>query len=168
MEIINYSVQWARAEVFSAQMVFLLGLVTLLVSLGFYVFGETPIARAYILPMLLSGLFLVAAAGGLYYANKPRVEHFSEQYEQNAKQFVQSELERTAKSDHDLHLMVYRVLPAIVIACAVAVFFVTGAYGRAWLVSLMILGSVMMAIDSNTHRRTADYRQQLIQYEQKV
>ena len=72
-------------------------------------------ARAYWLPLALSGVFLVAVAGGLYYANHPRIASFQEQYRANPEQFVKSELERTAKSDSDLTMIVFRILPVIAV-----------------------------------------------------
>ena len=79
MEIINYSIDWARGEVFSARVIALISVFVLLCAAGFYFWGKTSMARAYWLPLALSGVFLVAVAGGLYYANHPRIASFQEQ-----------------------------------------------------------------------------------------
>ena len=79
MEIINYSIDWARGEVFSARVIALISVFVLLCAAGFYFWGKTSMARAYWLPLALSGVFLVVVAGGLYYANHPRIASFQEQ-----------------------------------------------------------------------------------------
>ena len=50
MEIIDYSLEWARGEVFSSKVIALIS------------------------------VFLIVVAGGLYYANHPRIMSFQEQY----------------------------------------------------------------------------------------
>ena len=159
MEIINYSIDWARGEVFSARVIALISVFVLLCAAGFYFWGKTSMARAYWLPLALSGVFLVVVAGGLYYANHPRIASFQEQYRENPELFVRGELERTAKSDSDLTMIVFRILPVIVIACAVGAMFITKTLWRAWFIVLMMLGAFLMAVDSNTRARNAEYHE---------
>lgn len=162
MEIINYSVEWVRGEVFSAKIIALISVMVLLSAAGFYFWGKTSMARAYWLPLAISGVFLIVVAGGLFFANHPRIAAFQQQYKENPEQFVKSELARTAKSDHDLNLIVYYVLPIMVIVCGVLVVgFKESTYARAWLIVLMMLGAFLMVIDSNTKARNADYHEQL-------
>lgn len=168
MEIINYSVDWARGEVFSAKIIALISVFVLLCAAGFYFWGKTAMARGYWLPLLVSGVFLVVVAGGLFFANQPRIEQFQQAYRENPEAFVKSELERTAKSDHDLNLIVYRALPAIILVCGIIVMFVTGPNLRAWLITLMMLCAFLMAIDSNTTARNYNYRQQLLEAVAKI
>lgn len=163
MEMINYSVEWARGEVFSAKVIALISVFVLLAAAGFYFWGKTTMARGYWLPLAVSGVFLVVVAGGLFFANQPRIERFQQEYRENPEAFRKAELERTAQSEHDLNLIVYRALPAIVILCGVAVMFVTGPNLRAWLIVLMMLGAFLMAVDSNTRARNADYHERLLQ-----
>ena len=163
MEIINYSLDWARGEVFSSKIIALISLFVLLCAAGFYLWGRTSVARAYWMPLAVAGVFLLVVAGGLFYANRPRLDTFQEQYKADAELFVQSELERTAKSDRDLNLIVYLVLPIVVIVCGVLVVgFTHSVHARAWLIVLMLLGSFLMIVDSNTKARNLDYRNQLL------
>ena len=164
MEIINYSIDWARGEVFSARVIALISVFVLLCAAGFYFWGKTSMARAYWLPLALSGVFLVVVAGGLYYANHPRIASFQQQYRENPELFVKGELERTAKSDSDLTMIVFHILPVIVIACAVGAMFITKTQWRAWFIVLMMLGAFLMAVDSNTRARNAEYHEMLLKY----
>ena len=164
MEIINYSIEWARGEVFSSKIIALISVLMLLSAAGFYYWGKTPMARAYWMPLAVAGVFLVVVAGGLFFANHPRIDKFQEQYKADALLFVKSELERTAKSDHDLNLIVYLVLPIMVIVCsALVIGFTHSIHARAWLIVMMLLGSFLMIIDSNTKARNAEYRNHLVE-----
>jgi hypothetical protein len=160
MEIIRLSTDWAKAEVFSAKMVGLLSLVVFLVALGFYQMGKTPMAKAFVWPLLVAGLLLVAVSAGLYYANKPRIAQFETAYKSDADSFIKNEISRTTKSKHDLAL-VFKVLPAIIIAAAILIMFSQTPLWRAIAVTTILLMTLLMLIDSHTDARNTAYHQQL-------
>lgn len=161
MDIINYSLDWARGEVFSAKIIALISVFVLLCASGFYFWGRTSMARAYWLPLAASGVFLVVVACGLYFANQPHITAFQQQYDDNPELFVKSELERTAKSDSDLTTIVFRILPVIIVVCALGAMFITKTGWRAWFIVLMMLCAFLMAVDSNTRARNAEYHELL-------
>lgn len=160
MDIIKLSTDWAKAEVFSAKMAGLLSLLIFLIALGFWQLGKTPMARAFGWPMFVSGLLLVAVSAGLYFANKPRIAQFEAAYNNDAKAFIQSEIERTAKSKGELAL-VFKILPAIVIAAALLVSFSSAPLWRAIGMTTILLMTLLMLIDSNTNARNSAYHEQM-------
>jgi hypothetical protein len=161
MEIIKLSTDWAKAEVFSAKMAGLLSLVVLLAALGFWQWGKTPMAKSFVWPLLVAGLLLIAVGAGLYFANKPRIAQFEAAYKRDADSFIQNELVRTAKSKHDLAL-VFKVLPAIIIAAALLIMFSQTPLWRAVGVTTILLMTLLMLIDSNTDARNTAYHQKLL------
>jgi hypothetical protein len=162
MDIIKLSTDWAKAEVFSAKMVTLLSLLFFLASIGFWQLGKTVMAKALVWPLLVVGILMIAIAAGLYLANKPRIESFEIACKNNPDQFVQSEIARTAKSQSDLALIVFKVLPAISIVAALLVISVSTPAWRAIGITVVLLMACLMFIDSNTAARNADYHQQLL------
>ena len=62
-------------------------------------------AKAFGWPMLVAGILIIAVSAGLYFANKPRITQFEVAYHADAKAFVQTEIQRTAKSQNDLALV---------------------------------------------------------------
>src|SRR6267154_4436158 len=138
MEIIKLSTDWAKAEVFSAKMVGLLTLVVFLTALGFWQLGKTPMAKSFVWPLLVAGLLLVAVSAGLYFANKPRITQFETAYKNDADAFIQNEITRTAKSRHDLAL-VFKVLPAIIMAAALLMMFSQASLWRAIGITTILL-----------------------------
>jgi hypothetical protein len=160
MDIVKLSSDWAKAEVFSAKMILFLSLVFFISSLGFGQLGKTPMARAFVWPMLVAAVLLVAVSAGLYFANRPRITQFEAAYSTDAKTFVQKETGRTAKSQHDLAL-VFKILPLIIIAAAFLIIFVNTPLWRAIGITTVALMTVLMFIDSNTEARNTAYHEHL-------
>ena len=160
MDILKLSTDWARAEVFSAKISLLLSLLFFIAAIGFWQLGRTAMAKAFVWPMLVAGVSIVAVSAGLYFANKPRITQFETAYHTDAKAFVQTEIQRTAKSQNDLAL-VFKVLPLIIIAAALLIMFVNTPLWRAIGITTIALMTVLMFIDSNTGARNTEYHQQL-------
>jgi ABC-2 type transport system permease protein len=161
MDILKVSTDWAKAEVFSAKIVLLLSLLFFFVAFGFWQLGKTDMAKAFGWPMLVSGVLLVAVSAGLYFANKPRITQFETTYNTDAKAFVKTETERTAKSQNDLAL-VFKVLPLIIIAAAMLIIFINTPSWRAIGITTIVLMTILMFIDSNTNARNMAYHQRLL------
>jgi len=161
MDILKASIDWAKAEVFSAKISLLLSMLFFLAALGFWQLGKTAMAKAFVWPILVAGVFLVAVSAGLYFANKPRIAQFQTAYNRDAIAFGQTETERTAKSQNDLAL-VFKVLPLIIIAAALLIVFVNTPLWRAIGITTIALMTVLMFIDSNTGARNTAYHQRLL------
>jgi len=123
--------------------------------------GRTPMAKSFVWPLLAAGLLLVAVSAGLYLANKPRMAQFETAYKNDAASFIRDEIARTAKSKHDLAL-VFKVLPAIIIAAALLIMFSQTPMWRAIGVTTIFLMTLLMLIDSNTDARNTAYHQNLL------
>jgi len=102
MDILKVGTDWAKAEAFSAKISLLLSLLFFLGALGFWLLGKTAMAKAFVWPMLVAGVLIAAVSAGLYFTNKPRIAQFEVAFGTDAKAFLQSETERTAKSQNDL------------------------------------------------------------------
>ncbi len=161
MDILKAGIDWAKAEVFSSKISLLLALLFFLAAFGFLQSGKTAMAKAFVWPMMVAGVFMVAVSAGLYFANKPRISQFETAYNNDAKSFVQNETARTAKSQHDLG-MVFKVLPLIIVAAALLIVFVNKPLWRAIGITTIALMTILMFIDSNTDARNTEYHQRLL------
>jgi len=161
MDFIKLSTDWARAEVFSAKIVWLFSAVELLAAAGFWYWGRTAMAKAFIGPLLVMGLFLIAIGAGLYVANRPRIPSFENEYRREPKVFLQTEIQRTAKSQRDL-ARVFQILPAIVVLAALVILLVPATIWRAIAVTIILNGAFLMVVDSNTEARNDVYHKQLL------
>ncbi|MDV7697972.1 hypothetical protein N6B72_13685 [Chryseobacterium soli] len=161
MDILKLSIDWAKAEVFSAKITLLIGMLFLVAAIGFWQLGKTAVAKAFIWPVLVAGILITVVSAGLYFTNKPRITQFKEDYTANAKAFIQTETDRTAKSQNDFTI-VFKVLPLIIIAAALLIIFVDIPIWRAIGSTAIALMTVLMLIDSNTSARNAAYHRQLL------
>ena len=160
MDLLKLSTDWAKAEVFSAKMVWLVSIFVLATALGFSYWGKTIMAKAFIWPMLISGILLVAIGAGLFFTNRPRITQFEQTYREDPSAFLQQELQRTAKSQKELSL-VFIVLPALLILAALLILFVPSPAWRGIAITLALFAVLLMAIDSNTDARNTRYHEQL-------
>ena len=163
MDLLKLSTEWAKSEVFSAKIVWLFSIITLVSAAGFSFWGRTPTAKAFVIPLIVSGAFLVAIGIGLYAANHPRIALFESEYSADAKAFVQKEIARTADSQGQLKL-VFIILPVIAIIAAILLMLFPSLYWRAITITFILTAAFLMAVDSNTDARNDAYHEQLVKY----
>src|SRR5689334_3858749 len=137
MDIVKLSTDWAKAEVFSAKTIWLFSAIEILAATGFWYWSKTVMAKSFILPLLLAGLFLVAVGAGLYFANNSRITKFEIEYRTNPKGFLQEEIQRTVESKRQLTL-VFKILPVIIIIAAIIILFVPASLWRAIAITIII------------------------------
>jgi ABC-2 type transport system permease protein len=163
MDIIKLSTDWAKAEAFSAKIVWLFSVVELLAAIGFWYWGRTTIAKTFTWPLLVMGLFLIAVGAGLYAANHPRIAQFENDYRREPKAFLEAEIQRTSKSQRELAL-VFKILPAIIIFAAVVIMLAPASIWRPIAVALILNAAFLMVVDSNTDARNDAYHSQLLAF----
>ena len=79
-------------------------------SFGFWQFGKTELARAYIIPVLVAGAFLMTVGFGLFFTNKARITQFETAYAKDASAFVSSELERATATLKEYKIIVFNAM----------------------------------------------------------
>jgi ABC-2 type transport system permease protein len=160
MDIVKLSTDWAKAEVFSAKIVWLFCSITIMAAIGFWFWGRTVMAKAFIWPMLVAGIFMAAIGAGLYFANNPRITQFEAENRRNPEAFLQEEILRTAESKRELAL-VFKILPAIIIFAAAGILLLPSPLWRAIAVTMIMTAVFLMIVDSNTEARNNIYHSEL-------
>lgn len=163
MDILKFSIEWAKAEVYSARFFILFAVLFLAASIGFWQLGKTEVARAYIVPAAIAGTFLLAVGVGIYYANYTRITTFEQDYNADASAFVEAEVVRTEKSMGEYSLIVFKIIPLIIVAAALLILFLDGPKWRAASITTIALMVAIMIVDSNANARLQEYRAQLEQ-----
>jgi len=163
MDILKLSTEWAKAELFSAKIVWMFSFIVLLTAIGFAVLGKTAMARSYVIPLMVAAVFLIAVGIGLYAANRPRIAQFEQEYKKQAAAFVEKEIARATKSEGELKLIL-KILPAIAIVAAIFLLFFSSEHIKAISITLLLLVGFLMAVDSNTSARNTAYRTELLKY----
>jgi len=168
MEILNAATDWAKAEVFSTRFFILFGLLFLIGSVGFWQLGKTEIARAYIIPTFTTGLLLLIIGLGLFYTNKSRITQFELAANKDMAAFVKSENERIERTLKEYQTIVFKVIPCIIIACALIIIFMDKAIWRASAISTIAMMAVILLIDGTAHSRIEAYKQHLESLEKTI
>jgi len=134
-------------------------------SAGFWQLGKTEIARAYIIPTLVAGTLLVIIGLGLFFTNKSRVTQFKKAYNEDASAFVASELVRAEATLKEYSTIVFKIIPAIIIAACLLIVFVSTPTWRAIGITTIAMLVVILLIDGTAHGRIDTYNNQLLSVE---
>ncbi len=168
MDILKAATDWAKAELVSTSFFIIIGIVFVMASFGFWQFGKTELARAYIIPILVAGAFLMTVGFGLFFTNKARITQFETAYNADASAFVASELKRAESTLKEYKNIVFTAIPLIIVACALVMFFVNTPIWRASMISTIAMLAVILLIDGMAHARIDDYNKQLLQAEKEL
>lgn len=161
MDILKTATDWAKAEVFSSSFFILLGIVFVLVSIGFWQLGKTDMAKAYIIPSLIAGALLLIIGLGLVYTNKSRIIEFETDYHNDASAFVQSERARVERTLKEYQTIVFKAIPFIIVLATLLIVFVEKPVWRASAITTIAMMSVILLVDGTAKTRIEAYNAQL-------
>lgn len=163
MDILKAAVDWAKDEVFSSLFFILFGMIFLTATIGFWQLGKTEVAKAYIFPTLVAGVLILTVGIGIFIANKSRTQSFVTQYEENATDFIHSEIARTQQSMNEYKTIVFKVIPFIIVVAALLIVFVHTPIWRAISITTIAMMTIIILLDSNANARLTNYNQQLLE-----
>lgn len=168
MEVLRLATSWAKAEVFSTQFFILFGAGFLLASFGFWQLGKTDIAKSYVLPTMVAGTLLLIIGFGLFFTNKSRVVQFEKSYHEDERAFVKTELERIDATLNEYKTIVFKVIPIMIVICALLIVFVDKPIWRASMITSITMLVVILLIDGTAHGRIDAYKQELLLAEKEI
>ena len=161
MDIVKTATDWTRAEMLSSAFFILYGLSFLLASMGFWQIGKTDMARAYAIPMLVAGALILIIGLGLFFPSQARLTSFPAAYAIDATSFIAHEIARADRVLNEYRIVVFKVIPLIIAACALAIPFFDAPIWRTSLITTLAMMAVIMVIDTNANARLEGYREQL-------
>lgn len=168
MEILKAANDWAKAEVFSSQFFTFFGVIFLLGCIGFWQLGKTEVAKAFTVPMLVSGALLLTIGIGLVFSNKSRITSFPSAYNSDAAAFVKSEITRAEKAMNEYQTIVFKIIPLIIVVAALIIIFVDRPDWRAIGITTIAMMVIILLVDSNANARIEAYKQQLVEVEKNL
>lgn len=161
MDILKTAIDWAKAELFSTSFIMLFGLLFIAASLGFWQLGKTEIAKAYIIPTLVTGILLLAVGFGLFYTNKLRITQFEVAYNKDVSEFVASEITRAEATLKEYDTIVFKVIPVIIIVASLLILFINTPTWRAINITTIAMLTIIMAVDGAAYARIDSYHKKL-------
>ncbi|MBU2963450.1 hypothetical protein KO516_22005 [Citreicella sp. C3M06] len=161
MDILKTATDWTKAETLSSVVFILFGLSFLLASWGFWHWGKTDVAKAYVIPMLVAGGLLLILGLGLFIPNQARLTSVPLAHSTDASGFIASEIARADKVLNDYRIAVFRVFPLIIALCALLIPVLTFAHWRASLITTIAMLAIILIVDTNANARLEAYKAQL-------
>ena len=164
LHILKTAMDWAKAEIFSSMFFALFGVAFLFASASFWYLGKTETAKAFVIPLLVTGILLVILGVGLVIANQWRLSTFPTAFAADAKAFLASEITRADKTVSGYQKAVQIYLPAIIAICALALLVVKTPNWRASMIAIIAIMRVIMLVDTNASMRMEDYQKTLEEF----
>ncbi len=161
MEFIQHSISWCKGEIFEARIILLSGLILVTIALLFYFAGTTSNAKAMLFPLLAVGILFTASGTTMLYTNPKRITEFSQQYQENATAFIQSEKER-ADEFISWYPMIRYVASGLGILGIVLFVFWAAPIGRAIGIALIIMMLATYVIDHFSEERANAYYEEIL------
>ncbi|MCI4670495.1 MAG: hypothetical protein MRZ79_20330 [Bacteroidia bacterium] len=168
MDILKAANDWGRAELVSTPFFVLFGVAFLAASIGFWQWGKTDLAKAYVIPTLVAGVMLALIGLGLFFTNRSRIAQSEKAFKEDPGAFVASELERTEATLVEYKNVVFTGIPIIITACAVVLLFINLPTWRASMITSIAMLAVILLIDGLADARIDHYKQQLLYAQQEM
>ncbi len=123
MNLIDYTTNWVKGELFEAKLIFAFGLVTILTGFLFWKIGTTPNAKALFIPFILVGSIYAAIGGEMMYSNTKRMIELPQNYLQGEAAFAKSEKKRV--NDFQYGYKVSKIVATIFFILTLIIFWTT-------------------------------------------
>lgn len=136
----------------------------LFASASFWQLGKTETGKAFVIPLLVTGVLLLMLGVGLVIANQWRLSTFPTAFAADAKGFLAAEITRADKTVSGYQKAVHIYLPAIIAICALALLVVKTATWQASMVSIIAMMAVIMRVDTNAATRMERYQDSLQEF----
>lgn len=160
MELLKLSTEWAKAEVFSTRFFIFFAVLFSLACVGFWQWGKTDLAKAYIIPTLVAGLLLMTIGLGLFYTNKSRITQFENEFKKDKQVFYESEIGRSESTLKE-YKVVFKVIPTLIIMAAFVILFIPTPTWRAIGITTITMLTIILLVDGTAHARMEVYHKEL-------
>lgn len=161
MDTLKLATEWAKEEANASKFFILFGILFLIANIVFKQFGKTDIAKAFVIPTLVAGILLLILGFGLVYSNTSRLKSFPTEYQKDANTFITSEIANAQKTIDGYNRAVFKVMPILIIVCALLLIFIDRPIWRAIGVTTIAMVIVIILVDSNAIARLEAFKKQL-------
>ena len=157
MDLIHHTIAWCKGEIIEGTVALICGLIVLCAALLLWKFSSTPFTKMMPIPLLLVSLFCIGLGATLIVSNNQRISDYKQAYQEDVRNFVLSEKERTDKFIAWYPYTMYMV--AGMFFAAMICYITWGSpLGRAIGLCLAMLGVTFMLVDSFSEERALIYR----------
>ena len=163
MELINYTNNWIKGELFEAKLIVLFGIITIIAGFLFWKIGTTPNAKALFIPLLVVGAIYSAIGGGMLFSNPKRMTEYPELYAKDKVEFAKMEKKRV--TDFQYGYKISKIVATIFFFVTLLIFWVTK--NPTWMgigIALTYFGLAGLVIDYFSQERADIYYQNILHF----
>ena len=168
MDILKTAIDWTKAEMLSSAIFAMLGILFLLASYGFWQFGKTEVAKAYVIPLLVVGSLLFILGVGLVIPNALRLSNFPIAFNVDASAFIAAEIARVDKTINGYNNAIFIGIPIIIAICTALIIFLNSSIWHASAISVIAMMAIILLVDTNANARLETYKSKLIEAQQQA
>ncbi len=158
------TINWYNGEIFEGKFILAFGIFLILTASLFYFLGNTPTAKALLIPMLIIGIFFSITGANMIRSNVKQKQEVAKKHEQNPKEFLNAEIKRVDDFQYLYPMSIAISLACFLIAIAL-LYFTQNVNLKAIAISLILFGMAFAVIDYFSKERATIYRA-TIYYEQ--
>ncbi|GJH40023.1 hypothetical protein RCZ04_05730 [Capnocytophaga sp. HP1101] len=162
MNLFEYTQNWLKGELFEGKLVLAFAIITALLGVAFWKFGNTPTAKALLLPLLVIGAIYAAVGTTLITSNGKYRTTFEAQYQESPTAFAESEKARVEGFQYQ-----YVISKAVATACFIItllIFWFSKSYMWQGVgIGLTYFGLVGLVVDYFSQHRAESYYQHILQ-----
>ena len=156
MSFFTHTATWTKGEMLEAALTVGIGLLTIGVALACWWLGQTPAAKAVLIPFSLVGAILVVGGASGYLGNQKRLPEFEKNFHGNPTAFVKAEKDRVEGFQYLYTITL--VLSATCFLLASVIFWWTqNLHWRAAGIALVFLGLSGLVVDYFSKDRADSY-----------
>jgi len=123
MNLLDYTFDWIKGELFEAKFIIIFGIATILAGFLFWKIGTTPNAKALFFPLLVVGLIYSAIGGGMLYSNPKRMIELAQKYKQDKVEYAKAEKKRVDGFQYGYKIS--KIVATLFFALTIVIFWTT-------------------------------------------
>ncbi|TDQ25753.1 hypothetical protein [Tenacibaculum caenipelagi] len=166
--MIKQTLNWYEGEIFEAKFILAFGIAIVIIAFLFRYFGNTPYAKALLIPLLVAGLIISLIGSLMLMSNQRKMETVEQNFMNDNEQFAKSEKQRVEDFQY-----LYPLSLGISVVCFFLTFiflaFTKNMYLHASAIAIALFGLTFIIIDYFSKERANIYYEQinhfLLQYQ---
>lgn len=160
MDMVQHTLDWYNGEIFEAKFILGFGLFLALTAILFYYLGNTPAAKALLIPFLVVGLIIVMMSVYGIYSNSKKIEALQAQHYKDPVQFRLDEMKRVEDFQYLYPMSIAISLVSFLVALGL-LYYVKNIHWQAIAITLILFGTSFAVIDYFSKERATIYYEQL-------
>ena len=158
--MVQHTINWYNGEIFEAKFILGFGVIVLISDLLFFFLGNSPNAKALLIPLAVIGIFFFATGANMMYSNGNKLIELQNISSQNSEEFVASEIKRVEGFQYLYPLSIAVSAISFVLALSF-LYFSKNTYLQAVAIALVLFGTAFAVIDYFSKERANIYFEQL-------